>query len=181
MPTDETAQRAAMKEEAERIEAWGRVWDTAYRGDANRWSHIAVVMGVVAAVLGAVAGYSGLAKVTGAFGVSLLALAAAVVAGVTSSVRPAAKSTDFSASAVDNSTVADKARVFRLTQVDFDSIETAVADFTKLCEQRDVAVKAAPPRRAPGRRSTYISKAMDPAWPDGYVREAEPPSLAPVR
>jgi len=114
-----------------------------------------------------------LAKVTGAFGVSLIALAAAVVTAITSSVRPAAKSTAFSASAVDNSAVADKARVFRMTQVEFDPIASVISDFTKLCEQRDAAVKAAPPRRAPGRRSTYISKTPDSAWPDSYTREAE--------
>jgi len=36
MPPDEPERRAARREEAERIEAWGREWDTAYRGDANR-------------------------------------------------------------------------------------------------------------------------------------------------
>ena len=158
-----------MANEAKRIEEWGRAWNTAYREDASRWSHISAVMGTVAAALGAAAGFSGLAQWTGAFGVSILALTAAVVTAITSSVRPAAKSSDFITSAAHNSAIADKARVFRLTQVSYEPINAVVGEFIKLCEQRDAAVKTAPIRRAPGRRPTSVASTVDAAWPEAYA------------
>lgn len=127
------------------------MWAKAYRDDANRWSHISVTMGVVAAGLSAAAGYTGLTRTIGVFGAGTIALAAALVTAISSSLHPAAKSAGSSASSGDNSILADKARVFHLTRVDFDSIQTVLDEFTKLCAERDAIVKAAPIRRAPGR------------------------------
>jgi hypothetical protein len=166
---DDPGRRAAMREEAERIEAWGRAWDAAYRNDANHWSQVSGGLGFVSAGLGAAAGYTGLAQVAGAFGVSLIALAAAVVSAIASTVRPAAKGAAFGTSATANSSLSDRARVFRLTQVEYDPIDTVLSEFTKLCDQRDAAVKGAPIRRAPGRKKSYGHS----AWPYGYTPEGE--------
>lgn len=140
-----------MGEEAELIEAWARKWEVAYRDDANRWSHISVGLGVLTAGAGAIAGASGLADKIGAFTVSLVALAAALLNVIGSSSRPAAKSSVSSTSAIANTVLADRARLFRLTRVGFDPMDTVLDEFTELCELRETTVKAAPMRRAPGR------------------------------
>ncbi len=155
-----------MAEEAERIETWARIWDDADRKDATRWSHFNFELVIGAGVLSAAAASTGLTKSFGGVGTGLLALAAAILSAVATALRPATMSAQFNTAASANSGLADSARVFRTTVVDYLSIQDVIMEFKKLCDRRDTVVTNAPISRAPWRRSG-VPQVKISAWPLG--------------
>lgn len=160
---DEHQLRAAMDEEAQRIEVWARLWDSTYRRHASRWSAINLVLILAAAVLAAASATTGLTKSLGALGVGLLALAAAASSGVATSLGASTKATQFNTSAASNSGLADAARVFHATTVFDWPIADVTSEFQKICDRRDTTVNNAPVCHPPWRRrETPVN-----VWPKG--------------
>jgi hypothetical protein len=160
---DEGEHRQSMAEEARRTEAWARTWDSTYRRLASGWSKINLSLILASTTLAAGAATTGLANFLGALGTGLLALAAAIAAGLASSIGASTKATEYSTSAASNSGLADEARVF-LTTVVFDSaIQDVIAKFEALCARRDAVVNSAPISRKPW----PLTQAQLEAWPEG--------------
>lgn len=134
-----------MAQEAARIERWARVWDITYRKRAHRWALWNSALVVVAALLAAGAGATGLGKVwASSLGPGLLALGAAAVSGVTSALGASRRATDYNVAAVSNSSLADAALIFRTTVVDDRAIADVSQEFEALCKRRDAVVEASP-------------------------------------
>jgi hypothetical protein len=158
----ETELREAMSDEAKRIEDWSRTWDFNYRMSARswfRWNYGLVGLGTAAA---AAAGATGLGGVWGTTGPGLLALAAAVASGLAGSLRTSHQASEFNTAAAANSGLADDARVFRVTVVEFQPIGEVEKAFEALCKRRDTTVSGAPVSGRPKALTAEELKAVAP-------------------
>ena len=165
--------RHSMSAEAERIEGWARTWDVTYRKRAQQWSLANTVLVVLAALLAAGAGATGLGNVWGAsLGPGLLALAAAAVSGVASALGASTRATQFNSSAASNSGLADAARVFRTTIVGDRPIAEVNRDFDALCKRRDTVVRSAPVSSGP----VTLTDAQRAASPPGVTAPVPEPT-----
>lgn len=173
----ESELRLAMAQESERIETWARTWDSTYRRLARDWARANSLLVASSALLAAGAGATGLGNVwSGSLGPGLLALGAAVVSGVATALGASARATQYNTSAASNSGLADAARAFRTTVVEYQLIADVSTKFDALCRRRDTVVRSAPVSGSP----KPLESAETLAWPrrpgrQRTVRDGSPP------
>lgn len=140
----ESLRRRALIVEAQRIERAAWVWSVLYRLECRWWRRLNTLLLALATVLAAVSGGAGFSQLVDRRIAAAFALGAAAVAGVSTALGTATRASSAEAAASADLVVSDTARAFHLTVAPYVSLDQAVADFEKLCKQRDQVVAAMP-------------------------------------
>jgi hypothetical protein len=143
---NEQAWRASLIDEARLIEGYARAWGSAYRLRAAWWQLVARNLALAGALVAAVSGGTGLA-LTGSHHevvAGVLALTAAALGAVGSTLATRSRSEEERSAAARNITVADAARAFQTIVAPFASPEDTLRAFQTLARQRDNVVADAP-------------------------------------
>jgi hypothetical protein len=134
--------RQALIDESVQIETAAAVWGGAYRRRAAFFNSIGTSLALVSGLVATLAGGTALGWSATAGGV--LALIAAALAAVSTTVSPGVRTGEEQAGAIANTNLADAARVFRTTVARYGSYDDALSGFKTLIEQRDEVVRCAP-------------------------------------
>ena len=141
---DQTARRAAIIEEAQRIEDLAGAWTAAQRRQAAGWRRWNTLLTVSAAVLATLAGATGLATPAYRVVAGVAALCAAALSATATGIGASARSAGYFRAASVNQQLAARCSAFRTTVAPYVPIEEAVRGLAALCEQRDKAILDAP-------------------------------------
>jgi len=167
-------QRLAYMQEAHYIEKAAEIWSSVYRRETVRWRRYSMYLSLISAVAAAAAAGTGLTGDRPVAAASI-ALAASVMAAVSSTLGGAKRTEDEQKAAVANTVLADSARVFRTTSAPYEPMENVEKLFVKLCQQRDRVV-ADSPIEVP-RALRKVSLERNETWGDMPAR----PGLHPYR
>jgi hypothetical protein len=137
--------RESMILEALHIEESAAIWGTTYRLRAGFWQMAGRVLALAGALTATISGATGLAQGGGQrVFAGILALTAAALGAISTTLTTRARSEEERAAAVANRVLADAARVFHTIVARFAALDTVASAFVILCEQRDRVVAAAP-------------------------------------
>jgi hypothetical protein len=142
--------RAAIDEELRRLEESAMYSAQIQFEQAKRWRGVNLSLGIPASALAAVSGATALASTTGRVAAGIIALIAAGLSGILTTVNAAHRTTQASAAANAYLEIQTAARQARLVDLPDLTIEEARAVLAELTSRRDEQNKTAEP---PSRRS----------------------------
>lgn len=142
MTTDDQKWRDSLIYESQKIEKAATTWGNTYRRRASFFHSVGTLFALLSAVVATVAG--GTALTAGGNSGGIIALAAAVLAAISTALGPASRTEAEQGGTITNTILADAARVFADTVAPYSSQEEALRGFKILLDQRDGVVRNAP-------------------------------------
>ena len=156
-PDQDEERRGAILQEAQRIEDWAEVWNSAYRRDAVTWRRINTFLVVTSALLAAIAAGTGLASLTTKTVAGLIALGSAAFSGAASALGASSRASQSQTTSAADSSLADDARKFVKTDAPYLDLTDVVTEWEGLCKKRDAVVANAPVTRLLWRRAPQVT------------------------